>query len=438
MLGVVTGLAILSFAHRSSADAFVSSTLPHFAGTKRNTIQIFPTLSERMTILVMGVDSNGRDTERIVGTRSDTMIVVNLDPAEHRVGIVSIPRDSRVRIAGNHGLDKINSAHAFGGAPLAIQTIGENFGVPIDHYIVVDTQALKDLCQLLGPVEVLVEKEMRYHDWAAHLHIDLKPGLQVLNPEQVEQYVRFRHDPRGDIGRIERQQWFFRAAAKKFKDPQFLVHLPELIRMAHEYVQTDLSFEDMARIATFAKDIKPENVITAMLPGTPEMIGGGSYWVPDVESSHTVFNRILGLTGGGEFVEEAVAVNANASGNTALAVHTDEPVLKPLSVALKYAKGCEAQADQLETMLTAQGYRVRYKWLMPAAECQHEQIIQMSARADDYATQKIRQQLPELNNWPVVLSLEHRPVADFSIVLRAPVKPEPEKSTADVRNLPRS
>lgn len=413
VLGVATGIAILGFSHRSPAEALVKSTLPHILGTKRNTtIQIFPTLSERMTVLVMGVDSNGRDTERFTSTRSDTMIVVNLDPATHKVGIVSIPRDSRVQIAGNHGMDKINSAHAYGGADLSKQTIAENFGVPIDRFVVVDTQALKELCQLLGPVEVLVEKEMHYHDWAAHLHIDLKPGVQVLNPEQVEQYVRFRHDPRGDIGRIERQQWFFRAAAKKLKDPQFLLRLPDLIRMAHDYVQTDLSLEDMARVATFAKDIKPEDVVTATLPGEPQMISGGSYWIPDMEGSKVVFNRMLGLTGGGSFVEDQ-----SAPSNVELASATTTPATKPLSVAIKYPKGMDAAADQLEDLLTQQGYRVRYKWLMPASECQHEQIIQMSARADDYATERMRQQLPDLNYWPVVLSLEQRPCADFTVVV---------------------
>ncbi len=420
VLGVATGLAILSFSDRPAAEAVVKSTFPHLAVAvpPRNTIQIFPTLSERMTVLVMGVDSNGRETERITGTRSDTMILVSLDPATRKVGMVSVPRDSRVHICGNHGLDKINAAHAFGGAPLAVQTISENFSVPIDHYVVVDTQALKELCQLLGPVEVLVEKEMKYHDWAAHLHIDLKPGLQVLNPEQVEQYVRFRHDPRGDIGRIERQQWFFRSAGKKLKDPQFLLRLPELIRLAHEYVQTDLSLEDMARLATFAKDIRPEDVITATVPGTPEMIAGGSYWIPDLDASRIVFNRILGLAGGGSFVEEAVAVDSTSAANsTQLVAHTTGSVLKPLSVALKYPKGKEAEAEQLERLLTLQGYRVRYKWLVPAADCQHEQIIQLSARADDFATAKMRELLPDLNYWPVVLALEGRPVADFTVVI---------------------
>ena len=413
VLGVVTGLVILSFNNRRPAQALVTSTIPAPAiSSPFGRIEILPMLQERMNVLVMGVDSNGLSAERFTNTRSDTMILVSMDPIAHKVGIVSIPRDSRVKIAGNHGLDKINAAHAFGGPQLSMQTVGENFSVPIDHYVVIDTQALKELCNLLGPVEVLVEKEMKYTDWSAHLHIDLKPGLQVLQPEQVEQYVRFRHDARGDIGRMERQQWFFRSAAKKMKDPQFLLRLPDLLRMAHEYVKTDMSIEDMARVAAFGKDLRPEDVVTATLPGTAEMINGGSYWIPDMEASKIVFNRMLGIGGGGAFVD-APATTLNENGEpVAVAVST-----KPVVVAIKYAKESQELANQLEKKLTDAGYRVRYKWMMPASECQHEQIVQMSGRADDAATQKMRTDLPDLNYMPVVLALEPRPIADFTIVV---------------------
>jgi LCP family protein required for cell wall assembly len=416
VIGVIVGVLIVSFTQRRPAEALTkSSTLPGVPGLSTNQIQILPMLSQRMTVLVMGVDSNGLNTERFTNTRSDTMILVSLDPMTRKVGIVSIPRDSRVKMAGSEHLDKINAAHAFGGPAMAVQTVSENFGVPIDHYVVVDTQALKELCQLLGPVEVVVEKEMHYHDWAAHLHIDLKPGLQTLTPEQVEQYVRFRHDARGDIGRIERQQWFFRAAAKKLRDPQFLLRLPDLVRMAHDYVQTDLSLDDMARIATFGKDVKPEQVVTAMLPGTAEMINGGSYWVPDMDGSRAVFNRILGLSGGGAFVGANAQPSATTDGGVDEA--TTAPVAKAPVVALKYPKGCDQVALQLEQRLTLAGYNVRYKWLMPVSECQHEQIVQMSARADEAATQKLRGIVPELGYFPLSLQLDAKPVADFTIVI---------------------
>ena len=414
-LGVVIGIVMLSITQRRPAEALTKTSAPTTGGIN-SPVQLLPMLSQRMTVLVMGVDSNGLNTERFLNTRSDTMILVSMDPFARKVGMVSIPRDSRVKIAGNHGMDKINAAHAFGGPQLALQTVGENFAVPIDHYVVVDTTALKELCQLLGPVDVLVEKEMHYHDWAAHLHIDLKPGLQTLSPEQVEQYVRFRHDAKGDIGRIERQQWFFRSAARKLHDPQFLLRLPDLIRLAHDYVQTDLSLEDMARIANFGKDVKPEDVVTATLPGAPEMINGGSYWVPDMDGCRAVFNRMLGLGGGGAFVASAGSHQADSDMEEAAAKLTAD-YAKPPVVAIRYPKGSDDAAARLEQMLTQSGYNVRYKWLMPQSDCQHEQIIQMSARADEGTTDKMRGAVPEMSVWPVVLQLDSKPIADFVVVI---------------------
>ncbi len=424
VLGVMTGVIILSFMHKRPAEALTRvlspTSVPASPSNGFPNIQILPMLSERMTVLVMGVDSNGRNTERFTGTRSDTMILVSLDPVTHKVGMVSIPRDSRVKISSNHATDKINSAHALGGPELAVQTVGEVFSVPVDHYVVVDTQGLKELCELLGPVEVLVEKEMHYHDWAAHLHVDLKPGLQILDPGQVEQYVRFRHDARGDIGRIERQQWFFRQAANKMKDPQFLLRLPELVKLAHDYVHTDLSIEDMARIANFGKDIKPADVVTATLPGEPKMIGGGSYWLPDMDGCRVVFNRVLGLSGGGNFVDQPLSGNGEASEKTQAASGGGDMIplsARPLVLALKYPRGSESTAGEVEALLRASGYAVRYKWQVPVSDCQHEQIVQMSARADEDATSRLRKSLPDLRDWPVVLSIESRPVADFTLMI---------------------
>lgn len=170
-----------------SGKTNLSQTLPAQAPTKcehkakgLNDFSLWPKLESRMNVLLMGVDSNGRDTERFTGCRSDTMIIASLDPESKKVSLVSIPRDSRVRIADNHGVDKINSAHAFGGPELAVKTVGEDFGVPIDHYIVIDTQGLKKVFEALGPVEILIEKPMHYRDRAGRLNIALEPGLNKL------------------------------------------------------------------------------------------------------------------------------------------------------------------------------------------------------------------------------------------------------------------
>lgn len=174
------------------------------------TVPSLPFNIGRQNILFMGLDSNGRNTDPFKGTRSDSMIVVSIDPATKSANVLSIPRDSKVYLSDNHGLDKINAAHAYGGPDLTIRTIQDTFGIKIDHYIALDFRAVRELVKAFGGVSVNVEKRMVYRDRTAGLNIDLHPGYQVLTPEQAEGYLRFRHYAVGDIGRMQRQQWFMR------------------------------------------------------------------------------------------------------------------------------------------------------------------------------------------------------------------------------------
>ena len=255
--------------------------------------QFIPTLKMPLNVLVMGVDSNGKDTERFTGTRSDSMILVSVDPNKQKVGLISIPRDSRVALANGRGVDKINAAHALGGIELAQATVGKLLNVPIDRYIVVDTQGLKDVLESLGSVDVLVEKKMHYTDHTAKLFVSLEPGLQKLNPGQAEQYIRFRHDARGDIGRIERQQWFARQLLNKVAEPEMLVRLPSIVDTIRQSVITDLSVDEMVRIFGFACHLNSKRVETASLPGIPGSVSGISYWLLDMQACNAICKHLV-------------------------------------------------------------------------------------------------------------------------------------------------
>lgn len=378
-------------------------------------ISLLPQLDRSMNILCMGVDSNGRHAQRFLNTRSDTMMLVHIDPDLKRVGIVSIPRDSRVKLPGPHGIDKINSAHALGGPQLAVDAVKEAFAVPIDHYVVVDTEGLKKLFHALGPVEVMVEKRMRYRDRAAGLYVDLQPGLQTLDPVQAEEYVRFRHDPKGDIGRIERQQWFLRQVTKKLKEPSVVLKLPDIFKFATDYVVTDLSAQDMAKVAAFGKDIQPNQVQTATLPGHAEYIHGGSYWIPDPEACSVVFSRLLNeKISVAEQEEKRQDYGSDAA--TAATTYSDDTE-RPVRITIKYPRGQEHEARSLETALNGLGYRVRYIMRGDMADCQHEQIVQMSYRADNGLTDRLKEKLPGLTTWPVNVMVEPHSSIDLTLVL---------------------
>mgnify|MGYP002863257318 CR=1 FL=1 len=113
---------------------------------------------------MLGVDSNGEGTDMWKGTRSDTIIVLNIDPSTHSVNAISIPRDSKVYIAGNHGVDKINAAHAYGGVEVAKKTIEDTLGIRINRYICVHDDAVREVVDALGGIPIFVEKKMNYDD----------------------------------------------------------------------------------------------------------------------------------------------------------------------------------------------------------------------------------------------------------------------------------
>lgn len=431
LVGAGIGLFLLTCKPQAQALSKLSSRLPFTGASKSHeqgmvagpnlpSIDLVPKLSQKMTVLLMGVDSNGQNTDPFIGTRTDTMMLVSIDPLENRVGVISIPRDSRVRIP-DHSVEKINSAHAYGGPELSMQTVREAFGVPVDHYIEVDTGGLKKLFEILGPVEVLVEKEMHYVDHAGKLHVDLKPGLQILSPAQTEEYVRFRHDARGDIGRIERQQWFVRQAAKKFKEPEIVLKLPQLVCLAYQCVRTDLNIQDLMSIAAFAKDYPQEKVVTAMLPGEGQMINGGSYWVPDTLAGQAMFSKILGCStsaipeaGDAPALQELSLPEDNLPAD---APGLQSETVKPPTVAIKYPRGCEQLSQAISDQLTQAGFRVRYRYQIAESDCQHELLVENSMKANDESTSKIYGAIPELQSFPVSLALEARPSTDYTIML---------------------
>ena len=357
----------------------------------RGAMPEMPRLDHKMNILVMGVDWNGDDAERYVGTRSDTMMVVGLDPDKNKVSIVSIPRDSRVTIPRGHGVNKINSAHALGGPNLAVRTVKENFNIPIDHYAVVDTQGLTELFSLLGPFKVMVEKEMHYHDKTAHLDIDLMPGEQVLQAKELVGYLRFRHDAMADIGRMERQQWFLRQALDKVKDPSILLKAPQLIKVGYDSINTDLSLDEIASIFSFGKDLKTKDLITATLPGRSETIEDINYLVLSDAGSKAIFSK-LGFNDENEH-----------RARSRIADEDLEAKRKRIRISLKCAAPMSEYAEFLSEVLKEKGWRVRYTLKTGLDDCRHAQLNLNHTRVSNEAVALLKDDLPLVKNWPVVI-----------------------------------
>jgi LCP family protein required for cell wall assembly len=252
-----------------------------------------PFSPRRQNILILGVDSNGKNTDMWNGTRSDTILVVNIDPKTHSIKAISIPRDSKVYLPDGKGVQKINSAHALGGVNLVKKTLKETFGIRIDKYILIHDEAVEKIIDALGGLPIYVEKRMLYHDYAGNLHIDLQKGNTVLNGRQAVGYLRYRKDGLGDIGRTQRQQWFMKSLFEKLHSPQIITKIPEVLNVANTYIKTDMSFYELSQYATLARGIDKNKVEIATLPGAPNQRGHISYWILDPAKTQEVINRMI-------------------------------------------------------------------------------------------------------------------------------------------------
>lgn len=219
--------------------------------------------TEPIHLLLLGTDS--RDTNS--NGRSDSMMVATIDPVTKRTYLMSILRDTYVDIPG-HGSSRINAAYSYGGAPLAMKTVGNLLGITIDHYVKIDFEGFKSLVDTVDGVDIDVEKDMKYTDSGdGHRYdIDLKKGLQTLDGTHALQYVRFRHDATSDFTRTERQRKFLTALAAKLQSSSSLIKLPDILNGVAPYIETNMPASTMLKLARLGLDINVNRTVKVQIP----------------------------------------------------------------------------------------------------------------------------------------------------------------------------
>jgi LCP family protein required for cell wall assembly len=246
---------------------------------------------DKATVMIMGVDERADD----VG-RSDTLMIATLDPDKNQAALLSVPRDTRVKIKG-YGFDKINAAYAYGGRKLTQETIESLLNTHIDHYIKINVHGFTKIIDALGGIDIDVEKRMYYEDpWDddGGLYIDLQPGMQHMDGKTAITYVRYR-DEEGDIGRIKRQQNFMKAVMDKLVSPTIIPKLPAIVSAVSDSVETDMSVSEILSFLGTLQDAKDNGLKSEMLPGKPVYIEGISYWVPDISKTRQILANTLGI-----------------------------------------------------------------------------------------------------------------------------------------------
>jgi LCP family protein required for cell wall assembly len=249
-----------------------------------------PVDGERTNILVLGVDA--RPGEK--NSRSDTMILVSVDPKLDKVAVISIPRDTRTEIKGL-GTSKICAANFVGGPKYAVDVVEDLMQTQIDYYIEMDFKGFEKVVDTLGGVTIDVPQRMYKPSEGINLH----PGKQKLKGKNALAFVRFREYTNGDIDRTYQQQVFIKALAGEVLKPRTITKLPSLAKQMKQYVDTNIGFTDMLKMASWAPGFTSDSIITQTLPGCfyDEVDSNGrlvnSYWLADKSETPDLLENLF-------------------------------------------------------------------------------------------------------------------------------------------------
>ncbi len=236
------------------------------------------------SILLLGVDTG--DLGRTEQGRSDTMMVLTVNPNTDTTTIISIPRDTRTEIVGHGTTDKINHAYAFGGTSMSVNTVQNMLDIPIDHYVQVNMQGLQDVVNAVGGVQVTSPLTFSSEGY------NFTEGVTAsLDGEAALAYSRMRYDdPNGDNGRQERQRQVIQATVEKVASLSTISNYQDILGSLENNMQTSLEFDDMVKLFNNYRSAAG-NIQQDQLVATGSMIDGIYYGiVPDEE-----MNRVSSL-----------------------------------------------------------------------------------------------------------------------------------------------
>ncbi|NMB33614.1 MAG: LytR family transcriptional regulator [Clostridium sp.] len=226
-------------------------------------------------LLVIGLDENEM--------RSDVLFLVNHNGKEGKANILSVARDTRIKVNGR--FMKINALVGEFGEKAIIEAIEDMTDLNIDYYISLNFKGFRELVDVLGGVEMEIPFDMDYDDPYQNLHIHLKKGKQLLNGEKAEEFVRYRKGNNGegyedgDIGRIKMQQQFISQFVEQKFRLKYLLKADDVFHILKASINTNIEIGDIHRIFKEPKNFKMPEVKSYILPGYPEYIEDQWYYI---------------------------------------------------------------------------------------------------------------------------------------------------------------
>lgn len=231
-------------------------------------------VTDKVNILLLGLDKGQM--------RSDVMMIVSLDPKRNVINVMSIPRDTRVKVSESR-YDKINHTLGYKNPEeLVIRVVKEITGMPINYYCEVDFMGFRNVIDILGGVYFDVPVNMHYEDPAQDLKIHVNKGYQLLDGYNAEGVVRFRHTyVNGDEGRIAVQQDFLKALFAQKLTPQYIAKAPQMLDEIYKHVKTNFTVAQALQYVGMLNKLTPESLSTFQLPGEPKYMNSLWYYIYD-------------------------------------------------------------------------------------------------------------------------------------------------------------
>ena len=249
------------------------------------------TISDKkpVSVLLLGVDRRADEQGR-----SDSIIVMTLNPNSDESAMLSIPRDTKTEIVGKGTMDKINHAYSYGGIDTTIATVENLFDIPIDYYATINFDGIEDLVDAVGGVEVDVLIPI---SGRATGNVELEPGVQTLNGQEALAYARMRKDdPEGDVGRAKRQQQVLEAIINEATTINSFAKLNRIMNAVGNNIRTNMTLAEASQLQSYTKSLRSFNQET--LKGGDLTIGGVYYYEideADLEDKQALLKTELGL-----------------------------------------------------------------------------------------------------------------------------------------------
>ena len=229
-------------------------------------------------VLVIGIDDTPVEGIGEAGRYADAVMLISMNNQTGEVRFLSLPRNMKIAIPGRKDPDYLSFAYYYGGSLLTVDTVSKLLNIPITQYVALDRKALARMVDTLGGVSIYVENNMNYDDPVGKTSIHLAQGYQKLDGDMSQQYLRYRNDDLGDIGRVQRQQKFAKALFEKLFSLETIPANPALVRILEDNMDTNINILDVDNILEILSALRSNEVTIKMLPGNLSATGD---WIPD-------------------------------------------------------------------------------------------------------------------------------------------------------------